>query len=340
MPLQIGGTLPWSAGGSAAGAIAGGKPGQLAANYQQAYNSALGMNQANYNNILKGYQDTLASQQTAFQGIQRGYAKTTNKVMDTLRGSNESNQQQITDLYASQQGSALNNLVSSGLGNSTVTSAVARGLAADESKARTASNNQFAQLQAGYLSQLGQAQLGFRAQAAQANSGLAQNQLQFMNSVQAQYPDAGMYAQLAQQYGMNQQAQRDRAAAMGMGGGGAAPGLGYTPTSPSYYGSGAGATSFGSPGAGNSITGGGFFNPWGGSAGSGFGAGIGGSGFGGSAGYYGQIAGSIANGAANAAASSPIAEAVGQGANAYADMFGSGDNLATLANEYLGGFGF
>lgn len=349
-PIQ--GNLPFQ-NASQAGVI-GGTPGQLSAAYNSAYSNALAMNTANYNNILKGYQDTASAQANAFSGIQRGYAKTTRAVMDQIQGVDASAQQQITDRYANQQGAALQSLVNSGLGNSTVTSSIARGLTADESKARVDLANQMAQLRAGYTSQLGQAQLGFRTNAAMANTGLAQNQLQWMNTVNAPYPDANMYAQLAQQYGMAQQMARDRGALSAPSSGGAAPGLGYAPRA--APGGGYGST----PGIGVS-SGASLFNPWAGSAGNSFGAGVNGSGFGGGygAGYGSPIygaAGSIANGAIDAAGS--IGDYVGQGANPYGEMYGSGEAggyldaagsiasgamsgaLGGLATDYFGGFGF
>jgi hypothetical protein len=67
---QIQGQLPF-ANASQAGAI-GGSPGALAGAYGSAYNAALNFNQANYGNILKGYQQTAGEQANAFRGIQRG----------------------------------------------------------------------------------------------------------------------------------------------------------------------------------------------------------------------------------------------------------------------------
>lgn len=335
---QIQGQLPF-ANASQAGAI-GGSPGALAGAYGSAYNAALNFNQANYGNILKGYQQTAGEQANAFRGIQRGYARTTNAVMGQIQGVDRAAQQQITDQYAQQQGSSLQALMNAGLGNSTVTSSVARGLTADESKSRVNLANQMAQLRAGYTSQLGQAQLGFRANAANANTGLAQDQLHWMNSVNSPYPDAGMYAQLAQQYGLNQQMQRDRAALSPVGGGGAAPGLGYAPrAAPASYSGGPGE--FGSPGAGNSIAGGAsFFNPYSGSVGSTFGGGVNSAGYGGADSIWGA-AGAAYGGAQGAYGSYADSQDKGIGDYEQGGEYRSGPAFAEVQPGYdMGGGGF
>jgi hypothetical protein len=99
---------------------------------------------------------------------------------------------------------------------------VQRGISLDQSKAQTALANQIAQLYAGYQSNLGLAGLNYQNQAAMQNTALNSQQLGWMNSVNAGYPQAGMYAQLAQMYGQGQQGAADRALLMGGGGSGAA----------------------------------------------------------------------------------------------------------------------
>lgn len=218
---RIQGNLPWQSMAGAAGAFQGlaGSPQQavqsLGTNYANAYNSALSMNQALYQNILGGYQDTLSSQTTAQDAIQRGYSDLYNNVLGQINQVGGARQQAINDQYAANSGQATQGLISRGLGNSTVTQSVQRGIEADRQKANLALSDDLAQMRAGYMSQLGQAGLQFGERAYGQNTALNQNQLNWMNSVSAPYPEAGQYAALAQQYGAYDQANQDRAQAAG-----------------------------------------------------------------------------------------------------------------------------
>jgi hypothetical protein len=80
-----------------------------------------------------------------------------------------------------------------------------RGVELDRQRAITGSQNQFAQLGAGYASALGQAGLGARQQGAQIGANLGSQQLGFQASTMAPYPNASLYANLAQMAGANQQ---------------------------------------------------------------------------------------------------------------------------------------
>ena len=175
---NIGGSLPFSGGSGS---------------YASAYNSALAMNAANYSNIMAGYQNTMANQTSAENAISSGYSSLYNNVISGIQGIQNSNAQAIADQYAQQTGAQNQSLINSGLGNTTIQASVDRGLSLDESKAQTANQNQFAQTQAGYQSQLGLAGLSYQNQAVQQNTGLAQNQLSFMNSVNAGYPNPAAY---------------------------------------------------------------------------------------------------------------------------------------------------
>jgi hypothetical protein len=233
----IGGALPFGTGGANMFQGLQGDPAtamaNLGQNYATAYGDALAMNQQNYGNILAGYQQTGQSQQAAYGAAggalgqslfetAQGYGTLGANVAGTLTGAEASRRQDITDAYAAQRGSAQQSLASRGLGNTTVTDSVLGGIGLDEQKAQSNLANQFATTRAGYQSQIGQAGLGFRGNAAQAvagqanlataaNTGLAQNQLGFQERVNAGYPNAGMYGQLAQQFGAIGQANADRA---------------------------------------------------------------------------------------------------------------------------------
>lgn len=188
----IQGGLPWSGGGASG-------------DYASAYNAALSMNQQNYNNILAGYQQTLGNQVQAQNQISQGYNQLASDVRGTIAGVGGAQQQAINDQYAQAAGQATQDLVNRGLGNTTVQSSVLRGYGLDRAKAQVALGDQMAQLQAGYQSQLGLAGLNYQNQAAMQATGQANQQLGWMNSVNAAYPDVGQYANLAMQAGAAQQ---------------------------------------------------------------------------------------------------------------------------------------
>lgn len=211
-PIQ--GQLPWLSGGADYFSGLAGSPQQamasLGSNYANAYNASLRMNEANYGNILKGYQDSLQQLQDSQNAITQGYGGLTQQVMGNLNNIEASQKQAILDQYAQAGGHATQSLTSRGLGNTTVADSVRRGLEYDRAKAETGLANQMAGLRAGYQQNLGMADLAYRNQAAMQNAGLAQAQLQWMNSVNAGYPNAGLYGQLASQFGQTQQANADR----------------------------------------------------------------------------------------------------------------------------------
>lgn len=232
--------VPYFSGGNVSGMFGGGISGLNAA-YGSQYAASNDFQNRMAQAMGQGWSNTAATQRRGLNAVGTGYDKLQSDVLAGIQGTDAAAKQQIQDSYAHQQGSATQGLINAGLGNSTVTSSVNRGLQADQEKAYVNLANQMAQLSAGYQSQIGQAGLGFKGNAVLANSQLAQNQLGWMNSVNAQYPDAGAYSQLAQMYGAQSQAEKDRHQMMnlysGMGGGGfgggqigGTPGLGYAPT--------------------------------------------------------------------------------------------------------------
>lgn len=205
-----------------------GNPASLGANYAGNYLGAM-----NYNNqlgqaISGGYQQTMANQNQAQNQIQAGYGNLQQSVLGGIAGIGASQSQAIRDAYAQQSGAASQGLISRGLGNTTVADSVQRGLTLDKSKADIALANQIAGLQAGYQTNIGMAGLNFGNQANMQNTALANQQLGWMNSVNAPYPNAGMYGQLAQQYGASQQQNRllDALSAARGGAGGGQRGIG------------------------------------------------------------------------------------------------------------------
>jgi len=215
-PYLIGGQIPFGQGGNPLAGAQGGLNG-LAQQYGQGYQNALAMNEAQYGNILQGYQQTLGNQVNAQQALQGGYTGLYNNVMGTIQGIGASQSQNIQDVYAQQQGQMQNSMINRGLGNTTVMDSAQRGLTADQTKAQTALANQMAQLTAGYQSNLGLAGLNYGNQANMQNSAQANQQLGWMNSIQAPYPNAAQYTGLYQQQGQWQQAQADRALTQQLG---------------------------------------------------------------------------------------------------------------------------
>ena len=210
----LGGEMTFSGGGANALAGLGGSPqqalGALSGDYASAYNAALSTNQQLYSNILSGYQSTL-NQQTAAEGqISQGYNSLYNNVLGSIKGISASESQNISDVYNQAQGATQAQMTNQGLGNTTVSESMQQGNLLQEQKAQVALTNQTQGLTAGYMSQLGLAGLSYANQAAMQNTAEQNQQLQFMNTVMAPYPNAGMYAQLAQGYGAMEAAQQAR----------------------------------------------------------------------------------------------------------------------------------
>jgi hypothetical protein len=217
-PYLIAGSLPWGGGGADTfGYLNATDPEKaLASHYGQAYRSALDQNQSNYDNILRGFQQTALAQMGSQRAIGRGYKNLLTEVMGRLENTGRSGAQDIMDRYAGERGSEEARLIDAGLGNTTVASSVRRGLTYDEEKSRNRLAETVANLMAGYQSNLGQAGLQFRERALGERTGQANAQLNWMNSLQAQYPDASMYAQIASQLGEAKEAKEARSLMMQM----------------------------------------------------------------------------------------------------------------------------
>lgn len=193
-PYAIGGDISFGSAPSLMNPMAG---------YEQAYNNALQINQQNYSNIIAGYQKLAATQFDAQGPITAGYGSLYNNVLGTICGICQSQQHAVQATYTKQMGATQNRLIGAGLGNSTILQSAARGVTADAANAQTAVKNQFAQLKAGYMSQLGLAGLNWQAQAMNANTALGVDQLRTMANIQAPYPNAGAYMNAMQgQMGM------------------------------------------------------------------------------------------------------------------------------------------
>lgn len=168
--------------------------------YLNQYNSYLGFHNDNYQNILDSYLGTpgsstkpatpgiLGNISGISQQIKGGYDQLGSSVQAQIQGTGLANQQDIAAQYAAQRGQSDQNLVSAGLGNTTVRSAAQRGLTLDESRAQTANSNQIAQLAAGYQSQIGQAGLGEQQQAMNVIGSLGSQYLQTLGGQRLDSP--------------------------------------------------------------------------------------------------------------------------------------------------------
>ena len=90
-------------------------------------------------------------------------------------------------------------MIDRGLGNFTVSDAATRGINYDATKENLQLNDQIAQQKVGLQNQFNQ-----------QNTGQADQQAQWLNSISAPYPNAGMYGQLATQYGAAGQSALNR----------------------------------------------------------------------------------------------------------------------------------
>ena len=192
--------------------------------YNQQYQTALNQQNSNYQNILGQYAQNQAAVQGQVGNVAQGYGQLSRQVLSSIQNIGASQSQAIQDVYAQQQGALNQQLVSRGLGNTTVVGSMQRGLTLDSQKAQIALANQIAQLYAGYQSQLGgaglQAQLqgaGLQAQSGNVLTGaLAGYRFPFPNYP----PNVGTSTQQGYSSGGSRGG--------GLGGAFSSPGLGYT----------------------------------------------------------------------------------------------------------------
>lgn len=175
--------------------------GSVPTNYDSAYSNALNLNSQNYSNILSGYQNLIGGQQAGQSATQGRYDSLWPQVQQTIAGIGKSQQQAINDTYAQQSGNITQQMTNSGLGNTTAATS-AQGVASlNQQKASDALAAQVAQLSAGYQSQLGLAGAGYSGQANQQNTQLGSQALNWMNSVNAPYPNVQQWQNTASMQG-------------------------------------------------------------------------------------------------------------------------------------------
>lgn len=267
------GALPWKS--NTVGSFS--DPNSITASYNQAYNNVLGMNQSNYQNIMAGYNSAISAQTSAQQAINAGYSGLYNSVMDRLQGQGQSAARRIGDSYSQLLAGTSQQAIDRGLGNTTIQSSINRGVESDKQRALMENDESINKIMADYMSGLGTKALGAQQEGLDRVSGLGLRQLDFMNQLNAKYPDGSMWGELAQMAGKLQgQGQGAGGGAFGGGafGGGAAPRVGYVP---------GGNTPGGNVGGylGGGYGGGGSMGAWAGSPTAGYSGGYGGGGAGG-----------------------------------------------------------
>lgn len=214
------------------------------------YTSYINAANKSYEDTIKGYQDTLTGLQSKQDELMGKYNTLQGDVLEGLEGSDRSQRDAIRERYEQEYGKMQSGLASKGLGSTTVGANLQRGLISDRTKAENELTDRFAQLSAGYRSNLGLAGLSYAGQALGAQQALNQAQLGYMGgwgsqqaALGAQYAgianqergqDIGMTMQreqMAQQMRMAQQENATRMSVAGMqawGGGGGGGGGGVS----------------------------------------------------------------------------------------------------------------
>lgn len=205
------GNIPFSGAPGAMFGLMGGTPDQamaaLGPAYQSSYNAALDFNKGLGTTINTGYNRAMEQQLAAQQEIMSG-----------LDGYGESSRRDIAGANTKQQGDMMQSMISRGLGNTTVMDSGKRGLNDDLARQNLQLDDQLAAMRA-----------NLRSQFSQQNTMLAQNQLGWLNSMTGQYPNAGLYGQLAAQFGAQRQSAANQAALQDALGRGRQQGIGAAP---------------------------------------------------------------------------------------------------------------
>jgi hypothetical protein len=290
------------------------------------YEQLLQQSQQIYSQVLGGYQAALGQQQAAQQNVMSGYNSLQSSVLGNLAGQGAARSQDIAAAYTQQAGSAMQSLISRGLGNTTVQSAVGRGLTFDEQRAQNALAEQVRAQQAQYQTQLGLAGLSYQGQAIGQNSALMQNQLGYMAGYQGNLMQ-GAFSGLGRQLSPFEQVMAQQRGGGGIVRGGGGGGGGRVPT----YGYGASKTHMNADP---------YVDLWGGDMfGGGYGGGYGGGGpiihpgGGGGGGYGLEAGGGVGAGLAAGYGYGDLGGAVAGGA--YADP-GAYADVATYGEDWSG----
>lgn len=250
--------------------------GGLLGNYNANWQASRNANQDLYNRTVSGFDSILSGQQSDLAGVSNEYRQRQRAVMQGLTGANDANERDINQRFAQLGGQSMQDLISRGLGNSTVLASTQRGLGQSQADALTRSRNDFARQIADMRTQWGMASLNQKQNSALANSGLANQQANsLLQNTQIGYPDMGAYASMIASIPdtRNLDALLGGGGGGGMGGGGAGllqfdpsrPVGGPGPQSSAFYGDSqmGGLVMPGAPGLAQFAPSGSFGNPMG-----------------------------------------------------------------------------
>lgn len=175
------------------------------------YNTALAQATQMYNATNAGYAQVMATQRADAANVTAGYNRLLGSVLGRLTDADAAERQRLQDTYTMASGREAQDLTNRGLGNTTVSSSVQRGLLADYAKGGVDIGAQFGQLKASYESQLGLAGLNWQGQAAQQYAALGSQQLQtaagFAPTFAGLYSGAAGLAQRQQEFEQNRSLQ-------------------------------------------------------------------------------------------------------------------------------------
>lgn len=165
------------------------------------YQQSIANSTQQYEAVLAGYDNVIRQQQQAREAERAAqmqqFAALSQQVQGMLAGSDAAERQRIRDQYASAAGRAQQRLISAGLGNSTITESVLRGLLSDEAKAGVEVGSAFAGRKAQALQNIGLAGLDYSTQAGQAALGQIANLYNQKLGLQGDF--ARLYNQNAQE---------------------------------------------------------------------------------------------------------------------------------------------
>ena len=178
--------------------------------YRQDYLNSLEMNRRNDQNIQMGFGQLRDEANQVYDNIYKNLDARYGDVLGRIAGTNTSNINDIGRNAVALAGRAKQQMISSGLGNSTVGLNMQRAIEADRARETTRSNEAFSQLEASYADRIWADRVNAQQNKAQHLSSLGTQQLGAMERRQIGYPDPAQFASLAQQYGAMAEAERNR----------------------------------------------------------------------------------------------------------------------------------
>lgn len=186
------GSIPFSTAPGAMFGAMGGTPAQAMAAigpaYQSSYNAALDFNKQLGDTINTGYNTAMSQQLAGQQGI-----------LGLIDSYGQSSRNDISAANTRQRGDTSQSMISRGLGNTTILDAMNRGYNNDLARQNLVLDDQLARTRADYRDRFNQ-----------QNTMLSQQQLGFLERMTGQYPNAGLYGQLAAQFGAAEQARQNQ----------------------------------------------------------------------------------------------------------------------------------